>query len=260
MPATYSHYHFAKEVINKLENNDIKNIIINNIDTFNIGIHGPDIFFFYKPYKPCKINRYAKTIHHDLAINFFNEARSIIKNDSQLAYILGFICHYAFDHKEHPYISSIIKNTKVKHQEVESEFDRIYMIKDNLNPLTTPLTNHMKYNQSIATNLQPFFKEASIKDINDSIKSMKFFDKLFIAKNPIKRSILYLGFHCTFHFKTFQGLIMNYKPNKKIEPYYQEFFDRYDEAIILAINLLNNFFNNYKTNNPLSEDFKHNYY
>ena len=46
MPSTYAHYQFGQEVLKELPN-DIKKIIIKNKESYDIGLHGQDLFFYY---------------------------------------------------------------------------------------------------------------------------------------------------------------------------------------------------------------------
>ena len=43
MPGTYAHYAFGKKFLAQLDDE------IKNMDLFFIGLHGPDILFYYKP-------------------------------------------------------------------------------------------------------------------------------------------------------------------------------------------------------------------
>ena len=56
MPTTYAHYRFGDKCINTLPNN-LKEIINNNREIFNYGVHGPDIFFYYNCLKHNSINQ-----------------------------------------------------------------------------------------------------------------------------------------------------------------------------------------------------------
>lgn len=46
MPSMYAHFVFGKNVYQKLPS-DIKKIIKEHRELFFIGLHGPDIFFYY---------------------------------------------------------------------------------------------------------------------------------------------------------------------------------------------------------------------
>ena len=154
MPAVYSHYRLGQKVIEQL-NNPLKKIILNNQDLFNLGLHGPDILFYNRPYIHSKVNQLGSTMHQQKANNFFKKSLSILKetkSEAQFIYLCGFVCHFILDSNCHGYIDNIIVVTGITHFEIETELDRYLMLKDNLDPLTSPLTNHIIINEYIITN------------------------------------------------------------------------------------------------------------
>ena len=106
MPAGYTHYCFGKDVYKHLDDQNIKDLLLRNENCFLIGLHGPDIFFYER------WNKIARKMHQDKANTFFEKAQDIIQSEAQLAYILGFICHYLLDSQMHPYIKKMIKKYK----------------------------------------------------------------------------------------------------------------------------------------------------
>ena len=48
MPAFYTHYRFGCDVLKQLPE-DIRSICTAHRGLFDIGLHGPDIYFFYRP-------------------------------------------------------------------------------------------------------------------------------------------------------------------------------------------------------------------
>lgn len=121
MPAGYTHYCFGKDVYKHLDDQNIKDLLLRNENCFLIGLHGPDIFFYER------WNKIARKMHQDKANTFFEKAQDIIQSEAQLAYILGFICHYLLDSQMHPYIKKMIKNTNMDHFEIESDYDRLLL-------------------------------------------------------------------------------------------------------------------------------------
>ena len=77
----------------------------------------------------------------------------------------GFVCHFILDSNCHGYIDNIIVETRITHFEIETELDRYLMLKDNLDPLTSPLTNHIIINEYIINNINPFFNTKKILKI-----------------------------------------------------------------------------------------------
>ena len=63
MPAFYTHYRFGCDVLKQLPE-DIRSICTAHRGLFDIGLHGPDIYFFYRPVLPNKVNRLGHEAHH----------------------------------------------------------------------------------------------------------------------------------------------------------------------------------------------------
>ena len=49
MPTTYTHYAYGQEVFHKLPE-ELQRKIEPYIEYYNIGVHGPDILFYYHSY------------------------------------------------------------------------------------------------------------------------------------------------------------------------------------------------------------------
>ena len=70
MPAVYAHYRFGAKVSRKLPE-DLRKIATTYHPQFTIGLQGPDIFFFYRPYRKNRIARYGNHLHEIPAREFF---------------------------------------------------------------------------------------------------------------------------------------------------------------------------------------------
>ena len=103
MPTTYAHDLFGKEVYKKLPS-DMKALIRRHGDLYRIGLHGPDILFYYMVSKN-PVTQFGIDMHNEKARAFFEEGmRQVRRNNDEalLAYLLGFGCHYMFDSACHP--------------------------------------------------------------------------------------------------------------------------------------------------------------
>ena len=60
MPTTYAHYKFGKEVISALPR-PLRSTVENHRELFDIGLHGPDILFYYHPMKRFHVRSPAST-------------------------------------------------------------------------------------------------------------------------------------------------------------------------------------------------------
>ena len=260
MPAVYSHYRLGQKVIEQL-NNPLKKIILNNQDLFNLGLHGPDILFYNRPYIHSKVNQLDSTMHQQKANNFFKKSLSILKetkSEAQFIYLCGFVCHFILDSNCHGYIDNIIVVTGITHFEIETELDRYLMLKDNLDPLTSPLTNHIIINEYIINNINPFFKTTK-KQLIKSLRGMKFYDHLLVAPQLYKRGLIYLFLLITFTYKKFQGFVVNYKPNKILISYIPKLEILFNKSINESISGIYDLINAIKYDHELSKRFNHNF-
>ena len=55
MPTTYAHYKFGGEVVNTLPRL-LQRSIENNRELFDLGVHGPDLLFYYKALTKNPVN------------------------------------------------------------------------------------------------------------------------------------------------------------------------------------------------------------
>ena len=147
MPTTYSHYRFGKEVYTKLTPAQ-KAIIDPYRGLFDLGLHGPDLLFYYHPFSKNQINQTGVAIHERPGIAFFLPAasrwRGCRHKKAALAYLYGVLCHFALDSTCHPYVEAAVRRTGISHSEIEAEMDRRNMEKDSYNPLTHRPANHLR--------------------------------------------------------------------------------------------------------------------
>ena len=69
---------FGNRVLENLNDKDIKDIIDQNINYYNIGLQGPDILFFYRPLKKTSVSALGSKLHEDIAREFFENALAIL--------------------------------------------------------------------------------------------------------------------------------------------------------------------------------------
>lgn len=162
MPGTYAHYAFWKKVLAQLDD-EIKNIILKNMDLFFIGLHGPDILFYYKPLIYNNLtSKLGHKIHNENSNIFFEKARSIIKKsnnkEESLSYILGFLCHFMLDSECHPYINKVTQENNLSHTEIESEFDKL-LINEGCKNIKTLYNNSIDKTPCMMDNFYTSLKE-----------------------------------------------------------------------------------------------------
>lgn len=232
MPAGYTHYQFSEDIIPLIKDHQIKEIILNNKTLFQIGTHGPDIFFYHHFYNfKDTVNTLGRQMHKDKARDFFEQAMTIVDSEEQIAYILGFLCHYILDSQMHHQVNTIMNETKMSHFEIESEYDRYILKHKQIDPIRSYIFEHIQYDDQIVQTIHSFFPQLSFDQIKNSLHSIKVADRILRAPSYWKRGLLYSLFLLSFHFHQLQGLIINYHHNIKMENYYDSLNQIYQNAL-----------------------------
>ena len=122
MPSTYAHYRMGKEAAEELTGEAWHTLSMYR-QLYLIGLHGPDILFYYNALKKDPVNEQGHTLHEQFADEFFHHAVEVIEKakdpSAARAYIYGFICHFALDSECHPYVEKIMQVGRVSHNEIE---------------------------------------------------------------------------------------------------------------------------------------------
>ena len=84
-----------------------------NRELFDIGLHGPDILFYYRALIPNPVSGQGYGMHKQMADLFFEKAKKVIadaddKNHEQGLY-LWFYLSFALDSECHPYVEKMIQ-------------------------------------------------------------------------------------------------------------------------------------------------------
>ena len=125
MPTTYAHYIFGSEVLYLLPEK-YREIAEKYRSLYDTGVHGPDILFYYDALKKNEVVSYGRRMHFTPARDFFENAKKVYEShedkEAMMAYILGFLTHFAFDSTAHGYVDRKAEVSEVTHNRVESEW------------------------------------------------------------------------------------------------------------------------------------------
>lgn len=135
MPTTYTHDLFGKEVYRKLPK-EIRQVIRKHGDLYRIGLHGPDILFYFMISKN-PVSQFGVEMHKEKAKAFFAQGMKQVRENGDeelLAYLLGFGCHYLLDSACHAYVDEMAEKKIVTHTVLEKEFDRTLMLLTGKDP------------------------------------------------------------------------------------------------------------------------------
>lgn len=250
MASTYAHYRFGKEVLKRLPAH-IEAQIMQNMNLYMIGLHGPDILFYYKALFQNPVNQVGYDMHAVPAKKFFAHALKIVKEThnrhNELSYVYGFICHFVLDSAVHGYIDEKISASGVAHTEIEVEFDRMLMIRDGYDPLSHSLTGHFEVKDEDCKVIAEFFPDLSETDIKKSIKSMKSYNALLLAPQEWKRRLIYAILKVTGNYREMHGCIVNRKANPKCKDSNEKLDELYTGAVSIAADLITEFHDTFIT-------------
>lgn len=258
MPSTYAHYKFGQIVVKNLRK-DIQMKVMNNKQMYDIGLHGPDILFYYKPLVKNHVNQIGYSMHNQRADRFFAQAAKVVTESHEktrsLSYVLGFICHFILDSECHGYIEEKIRKSGISHTEIEVEFDRMMMVYNNHNPLKHRLTNHIHTQMQYAEVIAPFFNGVSAQEVQKSLKSMIRYNNLLVAPGKVKRNMVYGLLNLTGHYEEMHGLIVNNTPNKACIDSCNELERRFGKAVDDAVYQIEEYYDSIKSKKPLNTRF-----
>ena len=190
MPTTYTHYRYGRDVLSFLPER-IRGDIEPYLRFYDIGVHGPDILFYYRPYHHNRINQYGVKIHHEPAINFFDKAFDVFQEQHGMpqarAYLAGFMTHFILDSTCHPYIRRRARETGVSHTEIEADLDMVLMREDEYKPMKVYRTASILPTLAVSRVIAPYYDKTPLQ-IKESLIGQKFLvDHIFRSRFGVKR-------------------------------------------------------------------------
>lgn len=129
MPDIYTHILNGKESLKKISEPE-RSMIKGMENIFCLGCMGPDMFFYHNfyPWKvPKNVRKLGSKMHREHCGDIIAYGLEGVKEedsffiDEKIAYIFGYICHYALDSMAHPFIYSRAGMYK-KHQKETFKF------------------------------------------------------------------------------------------------------------------------------------------
>lgn len=263
MPATYAHYRFGCDVLKKLPERFHLSDKQNN-QLFMIGLHGPDILFFYQPYHWNPVREHGIDLHQRIASSFFARALSTINSfesprdrEAAISYIYGVICHYALDKSCHPYIYNVTDEGTFTHSLIESEFDRILLTGDGFDPVGRILTDHILPSPFNARIIAKFYPVTDSVTLFKVLKSFKFYNNMLSAPKGWKRNFVSALLRLSGHYTYLSGMMISLNPNPKLNEINHTLLKLYEEAIPVAIKLINELEENLNGSLPLDREYDH---
>lgn len=255
MPTTYTHYRFGQEVLKRLDIETARPILQYK-ELFDCGLHGPDILFYYHALKGNDIIRLGGTLHHLSGRAFFSDAAEVLKEASAqgpvLAYLYGFLCHFALDRRCHAYIDPFVEASGVSHFETEAELDRYYLLMDGRDPFREILTRHIVPRERNAAVIAKVLDHAApltkpeneihvgTEEVLTAMKSFRLYLDILVCPTRFKRGALIKLLKMVGH-ADFSDLIIHTEPNPACDQSNEDLDQLYEAALDDAVMLIEDF-------------------
>lgn len=209
MPGFTTHYILGMKAYNDMPQNNLKFIIAKYRWLYQLGLQGPDIFFYNLPVLRHRDHRNVGSYMHEHHVNdffrcCFNQLariRSRQQREEGLAFMCGFLCHYVGDSICHPYVYGRIQYDinhpgayyHGLHAKLENDIDALLLMKykkkkpSQFNQAATICLNGME---------TQFISRFLSSCINEAFYPLSAKSRYQVTAGMIHRSILALRFGC----------------------------------------------------------------
>lgn len=261
MPTTYAHDLFGKMVYHRLDP-EIQEKIKKYQTTYQIGLHGPDILFYVRPFHKNRFNQMAHRLHREEAAGFFERGRELYQktgNEEILVYLLGFICHFMLDSTCHPYISEYMKKTGARHDEIETEFDRALMVRTGKDPFHYQPGSVIRIEKNSVDAISEVMEGMSHRDIVRALMGSKFYTRLPICDSEKKRKIKLAVARILFMYRLADGRIIRGEPKDICLESTQHLTQLFLQTVPEAAAMINEYYKQRNGSDRLNVRFDRNY-
>lgn len=264
MPTTYTHDLFGKEVYKRLSN-PVKELLKRNQDLYRIGLHGPDLLFYYKCLYKNRVNQYGVEMHQTPALMFFEDCVYKIRdleNEELLAYVIGFCNHFALDTLTHPVVNRIVEEDGPSHTVLEKELDRYLMKENGLNPYKYHPSDAVKPKKQYVDVIHMAIPEVGKDEIWTSMTMMKMVTNMMVYDDEGKRLKVIMPVLTLAGLKeTIGDHFMKKEAPEGISVYLKELLLCYENALKVSAQLIEQIYYLAKSNTAvhLSELFNRTY-
>lgn len=243
MPESYAHKKMGEKVY-KILPKDTKKLIKEHLPYFLVGLHGPDLLFFYRPGVDPHIREFGRKLHHTAFRDFFDNAKKqieVFRDDEKLVYFYGVLCHFWLDSVCHPYIEDFRKENGITHGKLETEYERHLLEKDGHDPQIYPVAAHVGISRELARHIAPFYLGVNSKEILECLISYKLTQTVTRLDEPVSRKAITTTMNELGYGEKVAGLIMSHDRSELCLPAMEELDLLMERAVPLAAESIQSF-------------------
>lgn len=250
MPASYAHYRFGKLLLPSLPAN-VRQTIQRFRRMYDMGLQGPDFFFYFNPFMHTSTGELGKTFHRQTGQEFFPAACQAATSDAARAYLYGLLGHYCLDSLCHPFINRLVTIGEARHVPLESQFERFLLVLDGeISPETYNMSKKLRLTRGECMSVAGFYPGSTGSKVAVGIRSMAFFTGfLSHANRKLPMQILQKLAPSLHDFR------IPPEESEDLAPYIRELYDLYCQALEHYPHLLTQLENHLKTGEGFGEEF-----
>ena len=248
MPAYYAHHRFGK-LLRKEIPAEARQCIQRFRRMFDVGLQGPDIFFYFNPYWKTAVGESASTFHKMTGADFFAAAVKAADSEAAMAYLYGLLGHYCLDSHCHPFVNQLDAASEAKHVVLEAEFDRYLLVADGeAHPETYEMSRKWKLTRGECMTVAGFYPGITGGQVHRSVRSFARSVR-FLAKPQWEKPMRKLGLSFADH-------MIPAEEKEDLVLYISELKTHFDEAVQQYPEMLETLLRHMKNGEELGPDFE----
>lgn len=260
MPAVFAHDLYGRNIFMELDR-EIRDAIRKEKDCFYLGVQGPDVLFYYRPWGTNPINEKGHRYHARPAMEIFAHGVEVMRNTEDpkkkgaiQAYLLGVACHFALDHSLHGEIGRLERETGFTHAEIETELDRRLLIGAEMEPVRSYTACHLKNTEMTRYAVMKVFKEDE-KVSGESIFTFKTMERLFINTGEFFKKFVGFVMKRLGCYDKYFGMVMKKDPMAGLDETTELLENMFFEAVPFGVKVVNGLYDSMKKRDPLPSAF-----
>lgn len=250
MPSAYAHYQFGDQSLPTLPA-DICRPIQRCRTLFDLGLQGPDFFFYFKLGKNTPEKKLARQYHFRSGREVFGKICRDLEHptEEELAYLYGLLGHYCLDAVCHPLVYEAVGENSLAHNALESEFDRFLLERSGVKkPHGYNRGVHLRCTRKEAAVIGRFYPEARPEQIREGLNTMSVVLGLLTVHAGAKKVLQLMG-------DPNPGLLMHKTPDPDFRDWNAGMLEGFNRALAQYPELLQQLHSHMTLGEPFGEDF-----
>ncbi|MGN0982907.1 MAG: zinc dependent phospholipase C family protein [Candidatus Limivicinus sp.] len=247
MPAAYAHYRFGQAVFSRLPQ-EKQSTIQAHRPLYDLGLHGPDLLFYYRPLSHDPLKHLGSAMHQAAAADFFRPAGELLgraqDSEALTAYLWGFLCHFALDLHCHAYIAASTAGDGPGHFEMEADFDRALLREAGLALVPGNVTGHIKPSRAAMRLLSPLFSGVSPRKLYRAAREMIVNLYFLNSQNRPLRALVKTALQISGRYEKLGPMLLPDQPNPRCAESSRKLMSLYTQAQDTAVRLIQDFADN----------------